>query len=127
MKLIERPDWQHTAIPMFHQVRKGTSYASYNRLDQWFDTNLHNHYAIHKDDLVRYLGREDDRVWYRAEDQLNMERITHQAYLIKSSIEPIKQWKCPCGEAAMFADTEDCRTPLCHTCAYEIKSALEES
>lgn len=34
----------------------------------------------------------------------------------------LKTKQCPCGDP-IFADTEDCRTPLCYECTESIKQA----
>ena len=73
MKLIERP-------------------KNLFQFQEWFDTHLKDHYAVHKDDLVRVYARtpEEPLVWvtYEKKDDIP---DSHQAYLIKSSIEPIKK------------------------------------
>lgn len=73
MKLIERP-------------------KNLFQFQEWFDTHLKDHYAVSKDDLDRVVS-DDTKIWSNDPYQIvEHERdIKHQAFLIKSSIEPIKK------------------------------------
>ena len=108
---IERPDWA--------MICEGEIYTYGIRcLDKWFNTHVEPLNKMIREGRTVY-SEQAKLPWHNVEHTL----CTHKALLI--GIEPIKKWQCPCGEIAMFADTEDCRTPLCHGCAMEIKRALE--
>jgi hypothetical protein len=81
MKKIERPIWLYINKDK-HSIQQV--------LDNWFDTHLKDHYAVHKNDLIRVYAKSQyplDKLDFWSGDFEG----THQAYLIKSSIEPIKQ------------------------------------
>ena len=92
MKLIERPLWIRNALSDRLDDR-----ISQEAFQKWFDTTLEDHYAVHKDDLVRVTGQNVDDGIDQAEwghHKYKCGSDTHQAYLIKSSIEPLKQETC---------------------------------
>ena len=121
MNQIKRPQWEHlfgacALEPKYHDEHMA--------LNEWFDT-----YVTPVNKMLSE-GVEVYGVW----DTTNIPDIvcrfgttedlpTHKALII--NIEPIVKWECPCGEKVMFADTEDCKTPLCYSCATEIHKALE--
>lgn len=121
MKLkIERPDWAQMMIDTDHDI------DLMHLLDGWFDENCKPINEL-LEGAVEVVGSSDHGHvpfdWSMSDKHHYFStQDSHKAYLI--GIEPIKKWQCPCGELAMFADTEDCRTPLCHGCAIEITKAL---
>ena len=84
LKLIERPK-----IPW--AIYDDRKWSPEEQINLWFDTNLKDYYAVHKDDLVRVYGPMEFSL--DNTDPLNKRHIKygHQAFLIKSSIEPIKK------------------------------------
>ena len=105
---VERPDWSMFVDEFGKEVD----------LDKWFDSEIEPLNKILEGAQTVY-SEQANLLWHNFEHSL----CTRKALLI--GVEPIKKWQCPCGEIAMFADTEECRTPLCHGCAMEIKRALE--
>ena len=106
---IERPNWAELVCTNFDD--------SMFELTYWFDTDV---------EPINKLLSEGDEVYigYSGIWTYKQNEASEQKALIINP-QPIVKWECPCGEKAMFADTEDCRTPLCHRCAVEIKAALE--
>lgn len=83
MKKIERPDFR---IFKSDEVPTVIQWRDFNL---WFDMNLKDCYVVREDELVRVSGTECPRGW--CFDSFKDDSDTHQAYLIKSSIEEIKK------------------------------------
>lgn len=82
MKKIEMPNWPLVVC----------GYSWVENLRAWFDENIEGKYLVDKSDLVEvfsYKYTDDSNGnWSEKYDLLE---DTHKAYLIKSSIEPIKK------------------------------------
>ena len=85
MKLIKRPDFNT------FRVHGDLSHSVILSLENWFDTHLKDHYAMHKDDLVRVDCAPGHAPGVYVECRNYFNPSTHQAYLIKSSITEIKK------------------------------------
>ena len=97
-------------------------------VNYWFNENIKGkHFYDPKDAVEVFLRRRikgSPHMLIATTDQCSWD--TDKALLI--NITPIKHWwECPCGEKAMFAETEDCKTPLCHECSIQIKTAMERN
>lgn len=98
MKLIKRPDFNE------FRTHGDLSHLVVLALEQWFDVHLKDHYAVPKSDLVRvwsdstgFLKSQYTTIHYHGPEP----NFKEKAYLIKSSIEPIKK----CEHARFWAET----------------------
>lgn len=105
MNKIERPDWLGNAIDIMN-VTKRPYHFDADYIDEWFTANLEGKWIVSPDDLVDLIGYEHG---YEHDYGFNFTTSKEstgdlKAYLIKSSIEPIKQETCRDVLAALLED-----------------------
>ena len=113
---IKRPDW-------FKFIDWSGRNDCADALDKWFNAEVRPVNEMLRNGVEVYGcsdNPDDEPIFSEHKNDYD----TQKALLI--NIQPIESWQCPCGAKAMFADTENCRTPLCYDCATEIAMALEE-